>query len=228
MPADRIDDLRRDLTAVAEPSRAAPMAAYMKGRYPFLGVPAPARRLAQKPFIGAGRAASSGELLDAADACWALPEREFHYVGTDLLVRWVRAIDSADLDRVERLIRTASWWDTVDALASNVVGPMVAVDRSLAQVMDRWIDDDLWIARTAILHQLKYRDRTDADRLFAYIDRRSDDTEFFIRKAAGWALREYAKTDPDAVRRYVADRGDRLSGLPRREALKRTGPVPRA
>ena len=106
-------------------------------------------------------------------------------------------------------------------ILTAIVGPMVAADATLSATLDRWIDDeDHWIARTAILHQLKYRERTDADRLFRYIDRRASDTEFFLRKAAGWALREYAKTDPDAVRAYVDDCGDRLSGLTRREALK--------
>ena len=224
MPADQVDDLRRELAAVADPARAPAMAAYMKDRFVFLGVPAPTRKSAQRRFVAAGDGAGSDELLDRADACWSRPEREFQYVGTDLLARWVASIDADDLDRVERLIRTKPWWDTVDALATNVVGPMVAASPSLVTVMDRWIDDDLWVARSAILHQLKYRDRTDADRLFAYVDRRCADTDFFLRKGAGWALREYSKTDPDAVCRYVADRGDRLSGLTRREALKRIGP----
>ena len=225
MLADQIDDLRRALTAAADPDKAPPMAAYLKHRFVFLGVTTPERRAATKFFLTGGRGASSSELLDAADRCWAEPEREFHQVGTDLLVRWVRSIESSDLGRVERLIRTNSWWDTVDALAINVVGPMVAADPTLSPTLDRWIDDeDHWIARTAILHQLKYRERTDVDRLFGYIDRRASDTEFFLRKAAGWALREYAKTDPDAVRAYVEDRGDRLSGLTRREALKHLTP----
>jgi 3-methyladenine DNA glycosylase AlkD len=224
MPAERIDDLRRALASVADPTKAASMAAYMKGRFLFLGVTAPERKAAQRPFVSAGKQANSTTLLDHADACWAQPEREFQYTGTDLLVRWVAAIEPTDLSRVEKLIRTKSWWDTVDALAANVVGPMVAADPTLIEVMDRWIDDDLWVARTAILHQLKWRDRTDTERLFGYVDRRSGEPDFFIRKASGWALREYAKTDPDAVRTYVADRGDRLSGLTQREALKRIGP----
>jgi len=224
VPADRIHDLRQALTAVADPVEAPAMAAYMKDRFEFLGVAAPARRSAQRPYVAAGRTARSGELLDGADICWSQPEREFQYVGTDLLRRWVASIDATDLSRVEALIRTKPWWDTVDALAANVVGPMVAATPSLVDVMDRWIDDELWVARSAILHQLRYRDRTDVDRLFGYVDRRCGDTDFFMRKAAGWALREYSKTDPDAIRRYVADRGDELSGLTRREALKRIGP----
>lgn len=224
MPADRIDDLRHALTSVADVTKAPSMAAYMKDRFVFLGVPAPERKTAQRPFVSAGGQLVSAELLDLAGECWAQPEREFQYSGIDLLARWVATLKSDDLPRVETLIRTSSWWDTVDALASNVVGPMVAADPGLAEVMDRWIDDDLWVARTAILHQLKWRERTDAERLFGYVDRRSADTDFFIRKASGWALREYSKTDPDAVRIFVADRGERLSGLTRREALKRIRP----
>lgn len=225
MPATAgIDDLRRALTSVADATRAPAMAAYMKDRFVFLGVPAPARKAAQRPFLAHGRQATSTELLDRADACWSEAEREFQYVGADLLGRWVAAIEPVDLGRVERLIRTKSWWDTVDALAPAVVGEMVAADPVLVAEMDRWIvDDDVWIARSAILHQLKWGDRTDVDRLFGYVDRRCADTDFFIRKACGWALREYSRTDPDAVREFVADRGERLSGLTRREALKRIG-----
>ncbi len=125
------------------------------------------------------------------------------------------------MPRVERLIRTKSWWDTVDVLAGHVVGPLVARNPGLTATIDAWIDDaDFWIVRTAILHQLGYGADTDADRLFGYVDRRCSDTEFFIRKACGWALRQYARTDPEAVRAFVLDRGDRLSGLTRREALK--------
>ena len=218
---DLILELRQDLEAVAQPADAPQMKAYMKDRADFLGVKTPQRRAASKPFIAAGRHATSGQLLAAADALWAEPEREFQYVATDLLRRWNRALDPDSLTRIEHLIRTKSWWDTVDALASNVVGPLVARHPDLAMTMDIWVDDtDFWIARTAILHQLGYGDQTDADRLFGYVDRRCDDTEFFIRKACGWALRQYAKHDPEAVRAYVLDRGDALSGLTRREALK--------
>lgn len=198
------------------------MAAYMKHRFSFLGLAAPVRRTAQRAFVATFASATSTELLDAAAACWAEPEREFQYVGADLLVRHASRLRSEDLEAVGQLITSKSWWDTVDALAPNVVGPMVAADASLVATMDRWVDNpDFWLARAAILHQLKYRANTDPQRLFNYVDRRSDDREFFVRKACGWALREYSKTDPDAVRSYVDSRGDRLSGLTRREALKR-------
>lgn len=88
--------------------------------------------------------------------------------------------------------------------------------------MDHWIaSDDIWVARSSIIYQLGYKRNTDADRLFDYCQRRSGDTEFFIRKAIGSALREYSKTDPAAVRDFVSRNQERLSGLSKREALKR-------
>jgi 3-methyladenine DNA glycosylase AlkD len=200
------------------------MSAYMKHRFPFLGITTVPRRSASKAFIAARRSATPEELLVSAAECWQEPEREFHYVGVDLLMRYATRLSAANVSGVERLIRTNSWWDTVDGLASNVVGPIVAADPTLAKTMDSWIRDaDIWVARSAILHQLRYRDHTDSRRLFAYVELRAGDTEFFIRKACGWALREYAKTKPDAVYAFVDGMGDRLSGLTRREALKHAG-----
>jgi 3-methyladenine DNA glycosylase AlkD len=218
---DLIPELRHDLESVARLDKAPQMKAYMKDRFEFLGVPTPERRRASKPFIAAGRQATADQLLAAADACWAEPEREFQYVAASLLRRWHGSLEPMSLPRVEQLIRTKSWWDTVDSLAGGVVGPLVARNPELTATIDAWIDDpDFWVARTAILHQLGYGADTDADRLFGYVDRRCADTEFFLRKACGWALRQYARHDPEAVRAYVLDRDDRLSGLTRREALK--------
>lgn len=123
-----------------------------------------------------------------------------------------------------RLVTTVSWWDTVDLLAVRVVGPLVAADRRLTAEMDAWItDDDLWVARTALLHQLGYKDRTDTGRLFGYCLRQSGHPDFFVRKAIGWSLREYAKTDPDAVRDFLARERGRFAPLTVREALKNIG-----
>lgn len=221
-PADLIPELRRQLECVAQSDRAAVMAAYMKHRAEFLGVPAAERKRVSRPFIAAGRTATSDQLLDAADICWAQPEREFQYAAIDLLRRWHTTLLPQSLPRIESLIRERSWWDTVDAVAANVVGPLVARFPELVDVMDAWVDDsDLWIARASVLHQLTFAGDTDAERLFSAVDRRCGDEDFFMRKACGWALRQYARHDPDAVRAFVTDRGDRLSGLTRREALRR-------
>ncbi len=220
-PTFPIDELRAELTAAADPERARQAERYMQGHARFLGVATPDVHRIGRPHVRACRGLDGQALIGIVEELWAQPEREFQYVGIDLLRRFVDRLGPAELAGVERLVTTTSWWDTVDLLASRVVGPMVADHPELAATMDAWIDrDDIWIARTAILHQLARGERTDAVRLFAYVDRRCADTEFFVRKACGWALREYSKSDPDAVRAYVESRGDRLSGLTRREAMK--------
>ncbi len=221
-PADLALGLRKALEQAAAPGQAEAMSAYMKHQFTFLGVPAAARREAQKPILDALGAATGDELITFARACWADPAREVQYAAADALRRHNQALVPAHLPALAELITTRPWWDTVDPLATHAVGPLVARHPELSPVMDAWVDsDDLWLARTAILHQLLWKDRTDAHRLFAYADRRASDTDFFIRKALGWALRQYARTDPDAVRTYVESRTDRLSPLTRREALKR-------
>ena len=213
--------LRRRLAGVAEVERAGPMAAYMRDRFPFLGVTSKERKVAIRPTLAAAKAATPDELMAFAAACWNEPEREFAYVACDVLRRHAQRLEPAQLDDVLLLITSRSWWDTVDALAARTVGPMVGAHPHLVEVMDEWIDDDsLWLARTAILHQLFFRERTDVRRLFAYAEARSADTEFFIRKAIGWSLRQYARVDPGAVRQFVSLHEGELSGLTRREALK--------
>lgn len=209
------------LTPLADPEAAFSMSAYMKDHFDFLGIKAGDRRQAQRPVLADLADVDGPQLLDFARACWAAPYREYQYTACDALRKHVGKLRSSDLDAIQELARAKSWWDTIDSLGPHTVGPMVTADPSLADQMDIWIDDDdFWVARVAILHQLMYKERTDDERLFHYTDKRAGDTEFFIRKALGWALRQYARTDPEAVRAYVAANADRLSGLTKREALK--------
>lgn len=204
----------------ADPERAAAMSAYMRGRFPFLGIQRPDRARLERPLL-MGLRLSDEDLARAVDACWALPEREFQYLGCVLLERHARRLPAAFLPVVERCITGKAWWDTVDHLAARVVGPMVRSHPVLAQVMDDWAGrEDVWLARTAIIHQLGFRDGTDPDRLFGHCALRAGDGDFFIRKGIGWALRQYARTDPDAVRAFVAEHRDVLSPLSVREATK--------
>lgn len=223
-----VDEVVAEIEAVLEPlanpEQAGPMAAYMRDQFSFLGIKTPERRAAVKPIMMRGKTWTATELLDVAEALMAQPEREFSFVATELLRKWRATLRSEDLTRIRGLIQTKSWWDTVDGLAVHTLGSVVLADRSLQGEMDRWIhDDDIWVARSAILHQLMWKDQIDAERLFRYCDIRADDTEFFIRKAIGWALRQHARTDPNAVRDYVDRNVDRLSGLSKREALKHIG-----
>ena len=122
----------------------------------------------------------------------------------------------------EEFIVSGAWWDYVDLIAGRRVGPILASHpRPVAALMRRWSRDaNLWKRRTAILAQLGFKERTDLDLLYACIEPNLSDREFFIRKAIGWALRQYAWTNPREVARYVRAQGDRLSPLSRREATK--------
>ncbi|MET9952736.1 DNA alkylation repair protein [Streptomyces sp. NPDC006339] len=211
--------------AAGNPFRAQEMVAYMKGVAPFLGLRTPERRALSRTVLDGLPAPDETDCTAVALRCFALPEREYHYFAVDYLRRHVKRCSSAFLPVARHLVTTVSWWDTVDHLAAHVVGGLVAADPALAARMDEWIaDDDLWVARTALLHQLRFKDATDAERLFSYCLLRADDPDFFLRKAIGWSLREYAKTAPTEVRAFVTRNTSRLSPLSVREALKNLVP----
>jgi 3-methyladenine DNA glycosylase AlkD len=213
--------VRERLAPLADPEDAVHMAAYMKDHFPFFGITAGPRRAAVKPILAASARATADELIDFALACWEEPEREFQHVAVDVLRKRSGQLEPDQLEELETLITTKSWWDTVDGLAAWVVGPMVRTHPDLVHLMDDWAeDDDMWLARTAMLHQLGYKTETDVERLFRYAEDLAPHSDFFIRKAIGWALRQYARTDPDAVRAFVSAHEADLSGLTRREALK--------
>jgi 3-methyladenine DNA glycosylase AlkD len=215
-----LDRLVAEYGAAADPERAAPMAAYMKHRFPFLGITsAPRRALSRRVLAGLPKPAEA-DLAAVALGCWRLPEREYQYFACDWLIRHARIPGTAFLPTLRTLITTKSWWDTVDPLA-GVAGAIVTRHPKARSTMQEWLTgDDLWLTRVALLHQLNYRADTDAGWLFAACAARADHRDFFIRKAIGWALRQYARTDPAAVRDFVAAHRDRLSGLSVREALK--------
>lgn len=222
------DTVLERLTAVyggaADPERAGPMRAYMKDVAPFLGIPTPARRALSRTVLAGTPAPTEADCAAIALRCWALPEREYHYFAVDCLRRNAGRCGPGLLPVARHLITTVSWWDTVDPLAAHVVGRLVAADPSLTAAMDAWIaDDNLWVVRTALLHQLPHKQRTDAERLFSHCLLQSGHPGFFIRKAIGWALREYAKTDPGAVRAFLARERGRFAPLTEREALKNIG-----
>ncbi len=212
--------LYQELRLQADPERARTMRAYMKDHFPFLGIGAPVRRSLLAAHVRAHGRPTVEEAGPIAEAAFALPEREMHYCAVDLLVRQARKLDIGHLPLVERLITKKSWWDTVDSLAINVAG-MITVDRpAAAEILnDRWINsDNLWLVRSAILLQNRWCTHTNPRLLYMNIKKHAGHKDFFVRKAIGWALREYSKTDPGAVRAFV--RMNRLSPLSLREATK--------
>jgi 3-methyladenine DNA glycosylase AlkD len=210
--------------AAADPEEAGPMRAYMRDAFPFLGIKTPRRRELGKQILRGLPAPTEVDLRAVALTCWAQPAREYQYFAVDWLVRHARLPGPGFLTTAETLITTRSWWDTVDLLATRVVGNIVARNREpsgpAVSTMDKWAaDNNMWLARTAILHQLHYNEKTDTDRLFGYCTALAGHRDFFIRKAIGWALRHYARTDPQAVRGFV-EATPELSGLSVREATK--------
>jgi 3-methyladenine DNA glycosylase AlkD len=199
---------------------------YMRDQFPYVGIPTPQRRALSREVLAGQPRPDEDDLRAIALACWDLPEREYQYFAVDLLAGHPRGPTPEFLDTVRRLVTTKSWWDTVDPLASRVVGSIVAAHPATVSTMDSWlVDENLWLARTAILHQLTYKQGTDTARLFRYCLARADHRDFFIRKAIGWALRQYAWTDPEAVRRFVAAHATELSPLSVREATKNLTPT---
>ncbi|GAB2731107.1 DNA alkylation repair protein [Streptomyces bullii] len=216
-----LERLTATYAAAADTERAAPMRAYMKDMAPFLGLPTPVRRSLSRTVLRDTPRPDEADCTAVALRCWALPQREYHYFAVDYLRRHVRHCSSGFLPVARHLITTVPWWDTVDPLAAHVVGPLVAADPTLTADMDAWIDaDDLWLVRAALLHQLRYKERTDVERLFRYCLRQAGHGDFFVRKAVGWCLREYGSTDPEAVRAFLAREGGRFAPLSVREALK--------
>ena len=212
--------LRRTFEAEADPVRAAGAAAYMRNQFPFLGLATPDRRRLVRTALADLPRPAEDDLAAVLRALWAQPEREFQHTGCDYARAHIGVASSGFVDVVHELVTTKAWWDTVDALAAHAAGPLVRRHRGLVGVMDQWVEDEhMWTARTAILHQLTYKDETDAERLFDYCRRRASDREFFIRKAIGWALRSYAAVAPDAVAEFVAAT-PALSALSVREATR--------
>ncbi len=205
----------------ANAQNAAAMSAYMKGHFPFFGIKTPERRELLKEHIAVHGAPPLEELPAIARSAFALPQREMHQVAVDLLMKHARKLTPEHLPLLEELITTKSWWDSVDGMAIHVVGVLLKrYPKEIPAWNRRWIGSrDMWLNRTAILFQARWKADTDRELLFANIDRHVKHPDFFIRKAIGWALRELAATDPEAVKAYVASR--QLSPLSAREALRK-------
>ena len=214
--------LRRAFTEHANAERAVGAAAYMRDQFRFFGIDAPTRRRLIREVRHTLGLPSS--VLDLTALCWADAEREMQYAACDVLAQpaVLRRLTPADVPRLQCLVTTKSWWDTVDVLAPTIIGGILRPFPDLVRAHARaWIEsDNIWLQRTAILVQLKYRDQTDFDLLTECILRRASSTEFFVRKGAGWALRQYAYTAPDLVRAFLDEHRQALSGLTLREASK--------
>ena len=225
--------LRSALARVAEPERAAPMQAYAKSALPFLGVTAvPLRRVCREVFAEVDLPTAAAWRRAVLGLWRGARYREERYGAIELtgVKRFDGYQDLAALPMYEEMIVTGAWWDLVDGIAGHRLGLLLRrFPREMRREMLAWSrSDDLWKRRSAILCQLTFKRDTDLDLLYATIEPALSSREFFLRKAIGWALRQYAWTDPKEVRRYVREHGKELSPLSKREALKNAGPGGRA
>lgn len=221
-PMGLIDEAAALLESARDPIRAESMASYMKTDMPFYGVPSPVRRKILKALVPAHRPSANDEYRRQVARLWEQPHREEKYLAIEWAKRHRAFVTFENLGLYERMVIEGAWWDLVDDIAAHLVGAVVRADTErMRPVLERWlVGGDLWLRRTVIICQLESKDHTDADLLFDACARSAHETDFFIRKAIGWALRQHSKIDPEAVRIFVEEHRDDLSGLSLREATK--------
>jgi 3-methyladenine DNA glycosylase AlkD len=201
------------------------MQAYMKSGMPFRGVNAREQKVLWRSAFGAYPLATATEWRAVVLGLWrtaSYREERYAAIGLATLRKYVAYRTRAAMPMFEEMIITGAWWDYVDAIATNGVGDVLRGDpKHMKRLMWRWArSKNMWKRRASILSQVRFKAETNRDLLYGTIEPNLADREFFIRKAIGWALRQYAWTNPKEVRRYVAANRKRLSPLSVREALK--------
>ena len=210
------------LAAVANPEKAAPMAAYMKTDQPFYGVQKAGRTLIYREMIERFPPRDRDEYREAVLGLWVLPHREQQYLALAYAKAFPRYVTLSSVPLYRRLIVDGAWWDLVDDIAVKLVGGVLFKQRErMTPKVRAWIDHkNMWLRRTAIIAQIGHKADTDETLLLDACAARLHESEFFIRKAIGWALRDYARTKPDEVRAFAAIHREDMSGLSFREATK--------
>ena len=213
-----VEELVKELKAVANSDDAVAMKAYMKNKFEFLGVKTPARRKLAKTFFK--------QLTDSVidwnfiNEAWNNPYRELQYATLDYLESRKKLLTPSDLPRLKKLAQTKSWWDTIDFL-DRLVGSIIARFPETKEIILSWsCDEDIWLRRLAIDHQLLKKEETDTELLEKILVNNLGKTEFFINKAIGWALRDYSKTNPNWVKDFIEKHRAEMAILSIREGSK--------
>lgn len=194
--------------------------AYMKYKYPYFGIKTPYRRDLQKPFLMKANLPEKSEAFELVKNLWEEPQRELHYFAQEFFAKYMKQLETENLELIEWLIVRNSWWDTIDFLATKPLAEYFKkFPKERKNAVDRWLtSDNIWLQRSAILFQLKYKKETDLELLTYVILELADSKEFFIKKAIGWILREYSKTDEKWVVEFV--KNNELQPLSQREAVR--------
>ncbi|PKV51769.1 DNA-7-methylguanine glycosylase [Aquimarina sp. MAR_2010_214] len=211
------------LESNANAEEAVRMEAYMKNRFSYYGIKAPIRKALFKNVVREYiPKLSHNHVIRIANTLYKKPKRELHYCAMELVDQFLKKkYNIADIDFIEQLITTNSWWDSVDFIAKHILGKyLLQFPDQVPLIIEKFSDsDNMWLNRSALLFQLGYKDKTDFQLLCKLCEQHKSSNEFFIKKAVGWALREYSKVNPEAVVQFVSE--TKLKHLSEKEALKR-------
>jgi len=193
--------------------------AYVRGQFQFLGIAAPKRRNLWRDFL---RNTKKEKVIDwfFIEICWEKPYREYQYLALEYLDAMKAVLTPDDIPKIRHLAVTKSWWDTIDGL-DRIAGHIAQNFPEVNDVLLQWsVEENIWLRRVAIDHQLLRKEKTDTRLLAKIIENNLGQSEFFINKAIGWSLRDYSKTNPDWVRNFIEKHRDGLAPLSIREASK--------
>jgi 3-methyladenine DNA glycosylase AlkD len=204
-----------------DPARAAGAKRYMRNISEFYGIDSPKRRELLLRFLGESGLPKIEQLPELVYYAWDQPQREWQYIAMEITARLARKAGPGLLELATFMITHKSWWDSVDFISPNIAGVVLKkYPELIPDQVEAWMQSgNMWLQRTCLLFQMKYRMDTDKDLLFSLCVRLSGHKDFFIRKAIGWSLREYSKRNPTAVLEFVNTHT--ISALSFREAVKR-------
>jgi 3-methyladenine DNA glycosylase AlkD len=215
-----IQTLEKEFQQNANPKIAFEQKAYMKNKFEFYGLKSPIRKEISKPFLQKQYLPDKTNAKLIVQGLWEKPEREFQYFAQEFCFKYKNNYKVNDIELFEYMIINKSWWDTVDFIAAKILGNwFMTFPEQRAEISNKWLKSgNIWLQRSAILFQLKYKNETDTDLLSHIINAVTGSKEFFINKAVGWILREYGKTNPNWVLNFT-EKTD-IAPLSKREALR--------
>lgn len=195
------------------------MAKYMRNLFPFYGIPTPKRKKLYRDILKEEKKTKTVD-WEFLDRCYADEHREFRYLAADYLIALNDFLTYDDISKIRKYVKEKQWWDTIDFL-DRVIGDIGLRDNRVDELMLEWsTDEDFWVRRIAIDHQLLRKEKTNTVLLEKIIVNNLGSDEFFTNKAIGWSLRDYSKTDPEWVRDFIDRYRDRMNKLSIREAGK--------
>lgn len=216
---DKYLKIKKEFEANRDNENAVKMAKYMRNMFQFYGLPTPKRKQIYKDFLKEEKTTMSidWELLDK---CYNDEYREFQYFVMDYLISFQKFLTYEDVPKIKNYIKTKQWWDTIDGF-DRIIGNIAFTDSRINDLMLAWSkDDDIWLRRIAIDHQLLRKEKTNTELLKQIIINNFGSDEFFINKAIGWSLRDYSKTNPQWVKNFIDKYRDRMDKLSIKEASK--------